>query len=678
VNDDELLGALRRDIDASTGKTYDQLNHDRAKALKYYLGEPYGNEIDGRSKIVTTEVADTIESMLPQILKVFVASERAVYFDPVGPEDEQASKQETDYVNHVFYKENDGFGTLYAWFKDALLSKNGIVKYYWEEKDEVVTESYTNLTEDELMALLGEDGVEVVEQTSTSEQQEQMVQTPMGPQPMVNVVTSFDVKIKRSQTTGQCRVDNVPPEEFLIDADYNSMSLKQVPFCAHEREMTVSDLAALGYDTDEIMAYAGKGDGDYDTVEKDQRFADISDSTEFEDEGRSDPSMRLVKVTECYKRVDYDGDGYAELRRIMLVNDTHILDNEEFDYVPFEVISPVPMTHRFFGRSAADQTMDLQLQKSMLMRNILDNLYLTNNVRHGAVEGEVNLGDLLDNTPGGVVRMTAPGMVQPLPVQPFTGHAFGMLEYIDSVKENRTGVTRYNQGIDADSLNKTASGINRIMDASAQRLELIARLFGEGVKRLMLGIHRLLLQNQDKEKIVQLRGQWVPVNPSEWKDRTNMTVVVGLGTENKDKLLSHLMMILETQKEAMMAGVPVANVGNLYNTLVKMVENSGLKEPSLFYTDPSTVPPTPPEPSAEEKMVMAQTQAAQQEAQLKAQKQAQDYELGKQKLNQDYEIRMAELQLKYATEGQKAVDNALDRAVDAARSETETMGSMNA
>jgi len=674
MNDSELVAALRRDIDSSTGKSYDELNFARAKALKYYLGEPYGNEQKGRSKIVTTEVADTIEGMLPQVLKPFVASERAVFFDPVGVEDEEAAKQETDYVNHVFYKENPGFDILYTWFKDGLLSKNGIVKYYWEEKEEIVTESYTGLTEQELMTILAEDGAEVVEQTRTFA---------TAPDPMTGMEVEtevYDVKVKTTRMNGQVRIVNVPPEEFLINITWPDLSLQQVPFCAHETETTLSDLKARGYDISGLETYAGYTDDEYDSIEEDERYRDISSSrsSQSDDDNSVDPSTRPVKLTECYKRVDYDGDGYAELRRILLVNDYHVIENDEVDYVPFEAITPIPMTHRFFGRSAADQAMDIQLNKSMLTRNIMDNLYLINNVRMGYVQGEVDIAQLLDSTPGSPIGMSQPGMVTPVPVTPFNGHAFGMLEYLDSIKENRTGMTRYNQGIDADSLNKTASGINRIMDASAQRLELIARLYGEGVKRLMLGIHRLLLQNQDKQKVIQLRGTWTPVNPSEWRERTNMTVVVGLGTDNSDKLLGSLMTILGIQKEALMAGTPLASGQNIYNTLTKIVENSGLKSPEMFFTDPSTVEPTPPEPSPEEKMVMAQAQAAQQEAQLKAQKQQQDYEISLRELaikEREVAIKEAGLRLDIGKAEQDAVDNALDRAVDAARSETEAVAS---
>jgi len=673
MEESTLLSILKHDIDTSTGKSYEELNNDRARALKYYLGEPYGNEVKGRSSIVTTEVADTIESMLPQILKPFVSQEKVVQFDPVGPEDEEAAKQQTEYVNHVFYKDNDGVGILYSWAKDGLLSKNGVVKYYWDESTDVTTESYTGLTEDELMVLLSDDDVEVDEQTETIV--EEQVMTEMGPQ-MVQTV-NFDVTVKRSDTKGQVSIRNVPPEEFLIHPEEAEMDLQKVSFCGDQLEKRVYELVDLGYDKDEILEYAGSGpDDEYDDQEEQQRFSDISANPfKNDDESPGDPMMKVVTFTECYKRVDYDKDGYAELRKICLINNRHIISNDEIDYVPFEHWSPVPMTHRFIGRSAADQTMDLQLHKTTVLRNIFDNFYLTNNVRTAAVEGEVNLADLMNSTPGGIVRMTAPNMVQPLQVQQLSNNAFSLLEYLDSIKENRTGVTRYNQGIDADSLNKTASGINRIMDASAQRLELIAKLFGEAVKRLMLGIHRLLLQNQDKERVIAIRGQWVNVNPSEWIQRSNMTVMVGLGSGDKEKIIGHLMMILQIQKEAMMNGLQIVQPHNLYNTLSKLVENAGLKEPSQFFTDPAMLPPPEPEPpSAEEQLVMAQARAAEQQMQVSMRENEQDYEIDRMKLMlEDRKVSLQERKL--ALDEMKAVadsrTDAMQAEVDARRAEYE-------
>lgn len=665
MNEEQLIAAIQDDLANSTGRYNNEVAEEREKALDYYLGKPFGNEVKGRSKIVTTEVADTVESMLPQILKPFISHEDVVFFDPVGPEDEGLAKQETEYLNHVFYKENDGVGLLYAWAKDGLLSKNGIVKYWWDDSEQVKIERYTGLDEMALTRLLLDDDVEVVEQTAT----EHTFDTDQG----TVVLPTYDVKIKRTTSDGCVRIDVVPPEEFKIRPEWTQICLKDVPFCAHEREMFVTDLIAMGYPEEELRGL-GSADSTYLDEEKQARFSDIATLTP--EGGTEDWTMNSVKLTECYKRVDYDGDGYAELRKILVVNDKTILSNDEIDYVPFVAWTPVPMTHRFFGRSAADQVMDLQLQKSMLLRNINDNLYQINNVRYGVVDGEVALDDLLDSTPGGAVRMTAPGMVSPLPVTPLTGHPYQMLEYFDTIKENRTGVTRYNQGIDADSLNKTASGINRIMDASAQRLQLTATLFGEGVRRLMLGVHRLLIQNQNIGKVVNLRGNWVSVNPSEWRERTNMTVVVGLGTGDNERTLQHLATILQYQKEALGSGSPLTNLDQVYNTLVKMVEMApGLKEPSMFWTDPQGQQPQP-QTSPEAEVVKAQVEVASQQNQVKANENQQDYEIELRKLQlEERKVEIAErkqaLEELLAVKG--AEDEAISSAVEARRAEIEAI-----
>jgi hypothetical protein len=672
-----LLSVVKRDIDASTGHAYEELNIERARALKFYLGEPYGNEVKGRSQMITTEVADTIESMLPQILKPFVSQDKVVFFDAQGPEDEQAAKQETEYVNHVFYKDNDGVMVLYTWCKDGLLSKNGVVKYYWDDDYEVTHESYSDLTEQELMMLLSDDDVEVVEQEATLVQA--MLDTPMGP--VAEEKSSYDVKIKRTNNKGRVVIQPVPPEEFLIIPEESESKIEDVTFCAHHTDKRVYELIAMGYDEDEVLEFAGSGREslsgvDHDDYEREQRFADISGrATSDTEDNVGDPMLRVVKYTEVYKRVDYDQDGYAELRKICLLDENHILNNEEIDYIPFEHWTPVPMTHRFIGRSAADQTMDLQLQKSTLLRNIFDNFYLTNNVRTAVVDGEVNLADLMNSTPGGVVRMSAQGMVQPLQTQQLSNSAFSLLEYLDTIKENRTGSTRYNQGIDADSLNKTASGINRIMDASAQRLELIAKLFGEAVKRLMIGVHRLLLQNQDKERIISIRGNWVPVNPGHWKERADMTVMVGLGTGDKDKVMSYLMTILTLQKEAMTAGLPIVQLNNLYNTLAKFVETGG-EEPLQFFTDPQMLPPPePPEPTPEEQLIQAQAEAARNDSQVKLRENEQDYEIQMRKLLLE-ERKVAVQERKLAMEEAQFLTDKQDQVwqaqIDARRAEFET------
>jgi hypothetical protein len=603
---DDLISLLSSDL--SLARADSTLVNERTKALDYYLGEPIGTEVEGRSQVVSSEVSDTIEWILPQLLKIFTSTDDVVVFDAERPEDEEAARQQSDYLNYVFYKENDGFDILYVWFKDALMSKDGVVKYYYDETDKKQTEDYEGLPEMEYMLLANDPEVEI---TGFEEVE-------------VNGQILYNCNVIRTETKGKIVIEVIPPEEFRIDPNFASSNIQDCDFCAHVTKKTLSRLKEEGYDVSKIEDISGNVDAD-PTGEKSARF----DTSYFANENHTtDKSMREVEVAECIKRVDFDGDGIAELRKIILVNDKHILENEEINYVPFESITPIPMPHRFHGRSVADLVTDLQEIKTTLMRNILDNLYLINNTRTAVVDGEVNLEDLLDSRPGGVVRMTAPGMAQPLTTQPFTGHAFGMLEYLDSVRENRTGVTRYNQGLDANSLNKTATGINRIMDASQERINLIARIFGNGLKRLMIGIHRLALQNIDVEKTIKLRNKWVTVNPSEWKERENMTVTVGLGTGDKEKQKESLMMILAQQKEAMAAGGDnFVEPKHILYTFRKLIEASGFTDSNMFFNDPEQVQPKQEQPDPQMMMMQMQAQIANQqneikmmEAQIEAQK----------------------------------------------------------
>jgi hypothetical protein len=596
----ELLAELNADLDKCLPYDGSTISSDRAKALKYYFAEPFGNEVEGRSQVVTSDVADTVEWMIPQLIKIFTSSEEAVVFDPVGPEDIEAAKQETDYLNHVFYKDNDGFMILYNWFKDALMMKNGIVKYFWEEDTEKVTEEYEYLDQMEATMLLSDPNIEVKEQN--------MGLTELG-EPYI------DMKIVRSNKKGRVRIIVIPPEDFRISSTYDDLSLDACPFCAHVTYKTKQELIEMGYPKSKIEDLADYAD-DGDDQESDARFSDIDGSADYDNEMED-----RVLVAECYKRMDYDGDGYCELRKITLANGAEILDNTEIDYVPFVAITPIVMPHRFFGRSIPDITMDLQLLKSTLLRNILDNLYLINNMRTGIVEGEVNVDDVLDSRPGGVIRMTAPGMVFPIQTTPFTGHSYQMMEYLDAMKENRTGVTRYNQGMNADVLNKTATGISKIMNASQERLMLVAKLFADGVTRLFLGVHRLLLQNQDKERVIRIRNKWVPVNPSEWKERENMTVNVALGTNDKQQEAQSLMLIGQVQKEMMGAGFTnIVTPQHLYQTAIKIVEAAGLPHHELFFQDPTSVPPPQPQPKAEEEFLKVQAQVEMGKLQLEQQK----------------------------------------------------------
>jgi hypothetical protein len=597
MKDYELIAAVKEDVDMCKGTTYTEVSDQRSKAMEYYLGEKFGNEVKGRSQVVTSEVSDTIEWIKPQLLKIFTSTNNLLQFEPDGPGDEKAAKQETSYLNHAFYKDNDGFQILYTWFNDALLQKNGVVKFFWDESEEVRHEDYEGLDQMQYTVLLQDKNIEVVSYTEVPDMQTGMVY--------------YNCRIARKVKKGQIRILPVPPDEFLIYDDYNNLCLDDVPFCCHETQKTRENLLDEGV-SKSVVDKLKFGDSEDDIYDKESRFDDIGSSyTSGESSGTN-----TATVYECYKRVDWNNDGYAELRKITFSGET-IISNEEVDYIPFIAITPVPMSHRYYGRSIADLVMDLQLIKSTLLRNILDNLYLINNQRTVIVDGEVNIDDLLDGRIGGVVRANAPGMIEPFPITAFSASAFQMLEYLDNLGENRSGVTKYTQGLDGSSLNKTATGVTKIMNASQERVLLIARVFADGLRRLFLGMHRLLLQNQEYTRNVKLGEEWVPVNPSEWKNRTNMTLNIGLGSADKQAEIANLMNILTMQKEAMAAGADnIVTPQHIFYTITKIIEASGFKDVEGFFADPATAPPPQPKPDINKQMLELQAQIEAKKAQI--------------------------------------------------------------
>lgn len=568
MNDSDLKAIFRAEERDSLGFLGSQISKDRSMALDYYFQRPYGNEIEGRSQVVTSDVADTVDWILPSLLRIFTAGPEVVRFDPTGPEDEEQASQATDYVNHVFNVENPGFLILHSWFKDGLLQKNGIVKVRRDESEQHKIERYPALQPEEAELLAGNPDVEVISKTENED-------------------GTLGVAIRMSEKAGRSVVEPVPPEEFLISRD--AKCIADARFVGHRRKWTASDLVADGYPRSLIDKIPGDDD-QYETEESNARLRDQDDELSRE-ASNLDNTTRKITVTEGYLRVDYDGDGIAELRMVTMAGN-EILENEPVDEVPFADLTPIPMPHRWVGRSVAELVMDIQLIKSTLWRQSLDNLYLQNNQRMAVIQDQVNLDDLLTSRPGGIVRTRAANAIEPIITPPVFQHALAMIEYTDATKEKRTGVTSYNQGLDANSLNKTATGITNILAQAQQRIELIARIFAEtGVKRLFKLILRCEAKYQTKEKLIRLRNKWVPMDPRNWSSEMDCSVAVGLGTGNKDQMLGHLMNIGGVMKEQIMLqrGVdgPFVTRTNIWNWNKAIVENTGFKSPEMFFSDPT-------------------------------------------------------------------------------------------
>lgn len=644
MDDGQIKSILENEIDNAIGFIDTETTDQRAKALEYYLRYPYGNEVEGRSQIVTGEVAEAIDGALPQLIRVFTTTEDIVYFEPQNPGDEESAKQATDYCNWVFYRENEGLLILHNWFKDALLQKVGVVKTYWEEKTDVNVEKYSDLSEDELALLLSDPSIELVSQEVDVDD---VTMDPFGnPIPRM----SYDVKVKKRKDYGCVRIENVPPEEFLISK--SARTIEDSNFVAHRRLMTRSELIAMGFKKKVVEALPSYDDLQF-TPERIARFS----QGEQPDENISlDPTMQVIEVYECYIYIDENDDGIAELRRIVY-SGNEILEDEECDAIPFHALCPIPIPHKFFGQSLADRTMDIQLIKSTLMRQTLDNLYLTNNARLGIVDGQVNIDDALNATPGGVIRMKSAGSIMPIEVPSVTAQAFPVMEYMDQVQAKRTGVSDQQQGLDPDVLNNvSATAIAAMMKSNSGKLELIARIFAEtGVKSLFRGILHLLGKYQDKEKIVRMRGKFVVFDPRTWANEYDVSVNVGLGSGDREQKIAMLQMISQKQEQILQQfgpSNPLVSVAQYRDTLAKIIEAAGFKDASAFLNEISPEQnaalsqPQPPAPDAQAEVTKMLADVEREKTAAKSMIDSQRLQLEKQQLEAEYTQKGIEMAMK--------------------------------
>ena len=685
--EDQLKDIIRRELNQALGTENGKLSNERMEAMKYYQGGEFAEPPPGqnRSRVVMLTVLETVEWVLPALLRIFCASPQIADINPVKqtltppppvpgappPMDpEEAGRQASNYVNHIFNEDNPGFLILHDWFKDALLAKLGWVKRWWDESEIRETNTFTGLTQEEYSAKInslddpnGSSKVEILEEKSydaptpsgMSEDAPQPIppMPPGAPQPRPKL---YDCKLRVTKKEGRIRVANVPPEEVLFS---RRCTRNYYPFICHRQPLSMTQLVEMGYDKDCIEQVAWSDTEDYN-AERLQRYKPDDDFPYTND--RTDAPMRNYWFEENYIMVDYDGDGIAELCKIGTVNRAATiltkggkLDIEEVDEVPLHHLCPVPMPHKLVGMSVADLVMDLQRIKSTLVRQMLDNIYLTNNPRHLVVESSATdetYDDLLTSKPGGLVRTRSPDGVQPL-ITPFVAEkAQGLVEYIDQTAEIRTGISRRNQGLDPDDLNRTATGINLIQQAAAQRVELIARIFAFGVQELIKGILGLVKKHQQEERIIRVTGSYMQIDPAQWKNDMTVSVSVGLGTGNRDQMLQYLMQLLNVQQQIVMAQGgslqgPLVYGKNVYDLVTRLQQNAGFKE--SFITDPTvppppsvTGPPQPPKPDPAAQQAQAEIQIAQQKAQaeqqLSQQKAQQQATLAQQKAQADMAI----------------------------------------
>ncbi|MBC3910861.1 portal protein [Undibacterium umbellatum] len=691
LSQDELKALVQTEMRQSLGYSSSRLSQARQKAEYYYLGLAVGDlsppEVDGRSSVVSTDVRDTIESMLPQLMVTFCGGDSIVEFEPQNPDDEARAKAATEYINYLFFKKNNGHKIAYVWMKDALLQKNGIVKVWWDTRFEEAKEEYKGLNQIELAQILDDPEIEVIAQQTypdeddakqrqqAVEQINQQISLQMQQAPQANAQQPgqppgqpnmppanpavqqlqaqlqqiqaqppemlYDITCKRVKTGGKIQIDNVPPEEFLIAR--NAKDIQTAKFVGHRVQRTVSELKSMGYKN--VDNIGGEDQGQALNLERVQRLSWNDENAYLSDEATSaDDSQRKIWITEAYVRCDFDGDGISELRKVTVAGN-ELLDNEEVDFIPFVDITPVPLPHTFFGLSIADLAMESQKTKTSILRSQLDNLYLNVNGRYYAVEGQVNLDDLLTSRPGGVVRIKQPGAVGRLDqAQGNTGEAMGLLDYIQQDLENKTGWTRYSQGNDSDGLNQTAQGMNIITNKADMRLDLISRNFAEGFTELFKLVLKLICQHQDKKAQVRLSNGWVDIDPREWRNQFDVSINVGIGLGNKDQKVNHLMALLAQQEKVFPLGI--ANPQGIYQSSSELARLLGFKNGDKFFSDPAKNPPAPPPPPDPAQMQMqAEQQKTQMQMQASKEKHMMEMQMRERELQQEAMLRERELQL---------------------------------
>jgi hypothetical protein len=656
---------------------------DRERAMQYYRGDLFGNEEEGLSQVVMTEVRDTVQAVLPSLLRVFVSGENAVEFAPRTEAKVAEAEQATDYVSYVFMNDNPGFQLLWNGFKDALVSKTGVYKWWTKTSTKVYEESYTGLEEGVVNVLAAVPGVELL--GSSPEPTGGIDQETGAPIP-----PTFSVKIRRKVEERRQVVECIPPEELIIAR--NARDLDSADFVAHRCLKTMSELVEMGFDEEEIEEHGSTTSNlEFNEAALVRNPALTILAGQAAD--TIDESMNRYLFIESYIRADRDGDGVAELRRVCSINDNcYILFDEVVDEVKFAVLCPDPEPHLAIGSSLADQVMDLQLIKSNVVRKTLDSLAQSIHPRTGYVEGQVNVDDLMNPETGGLIRMTQPGMIQDLS-QPFVGQqAMPIIAWLDDVRAARTGVSKASQGLDPDVLQSTTkAAVTATVAAAEQRLEMIARIFAEtGIKRLFKGLLREIVRNQDKARMVRLRGEWVNIDPRDWDAEMDVIVNVGLGNGGIAAQTQMLMQIIGKQEQILQQygpSNPLVDVRMYRNAMVKLISINGFKDANSYFkpvTDEVLAQlaqppqqPQQPDPAA----ILAQAQAAKlqndveianKQFQLDAEKAAREDDLKRDQLDADIMLRAWEIQAKNGTQLQ--VENIyalIQRDRDARKAEVE-------
>ena len=608
----------------------------RSDLFDRYMGEPYGDEVEGRSKFVDTTVSDAVEAVFTDVMDVYSSQEQLVTFNAVGAEDEDAASQETDACHHI-WEQCGGFTVLSTWIKEALIQQNSYVWSGWIEKERVEIEEYEDLTIDELVQVVSQlDGeYEFLEQEGFEEDEF------LGPVQAIDEdgqLTPISVKIRCVKTEKKYAILPIPQEDYFGTPRWGSVDLDGIPCCGWKREMRRPELIAMGFDEASIDEAIGADD----EAEKDNRH-----STQDNHESEADDTD-VVTLYEAYMVLEVDGreglyrvyTGAENGEPLKWANGKDCVD--EVSRRRISCLTPLIIPHRHIGRSVSERVDDIQQVNTVLTRHTLDNLYATN---YGRPYFDENLASPhtyqdLQNTQHGAPVRTGGADIKWYTPPSIVGTVLPLLEKFSALKEERVGATRYNQGLDAESLNKTVGGMAMILNSSQKKNKLIARTFAEtGIRDVFLRMHADLRAGPFKSLAMKLRGKWVNVDPRTWKHRTDMTVAVGMGKGDAEMVRAGLMNIGNIQRE-LFGNSPMVGEAEIYNTVKAGAKTFGIDHVDPFIKDPATIPPQPPQPEPPNPIMIS--------AQLEQAKIAADAEAKARKDALDHEYRMRQLDLREA------------------------------
>jgi hypothetical protein len=613
---------------------------ERAESTNYYKGRLPDIDEEGakedRSRAVITEVRDTVLGVMPDLLRIFFQSEGVVKYLPTACDDpnmfrlrEEQARQATEYVHNVVMRTDnpDSFQTFYDCFQDALVRKTGLIKWWWDRNRRPKYSTHTGLNLMETTVLIQGDDVEVVGKKKY-------------PDPLAPGQSLYDVQIKRTEERGRLRIRAVPCEHIVI-ARRNYGNVDMLSLFGYTEDKRAGEFIAEGWvdDLDEL-ATCDNDITDADNIETQARQVKPATFVSPADNVPEDPSERLIKYGEFYARIDKDGDGIPELYFVVTAGIRYlVLHSEPVDEVNYAAFCPYPEAHTFFGECIADLTKDIQRMKSRIVRDMLDSLAQAVQPQTTIVEGQVNLDDVLNDDASKVIRQRQPGMIQHL-VTPFVGkEAMPVIDYLTTVRENRTGQSDASAGLNAEALqSSTLAAVEGTLSKAQSRIEFVARIFAEmGMIRLYRGILHTIIKNQDPRMVV-LAGRPMQISPRHWDADMSVATTLMLGRGSVQQQMGALTAILGKQEQILMQmgpENPLCDLDKYSYTLRKLVELAGWSNTTSFFSDTSQM-----DPQQKNQLIQSMTQHMQAAA-------------SKGKSGPDPQIEMAKIQANRQTEQEK-------------------------